>query len=474
MSKYISPITNDALTNLCTEIKINDTIDTKDYSRFGVKRGLRNADGTGVMAGLTKICSVDGYYMDDGERVPRHGKLRFRGIDINEIVNGCRKEDRFGFEEVAWLLIFGSLPTPEQLKKFRNVLAECRELPEDFIEDMIMKAPSPNIMNKMSRSVMALYSYDDNPDDITIENVLRQCLQLIAQLPSIMSYAYQVKRRHYYKKSMYIHQPKPELCTAQTILRTLRSDRLFTDEEAKLLDLCLILHSEHGGGNNSTFATRVLTSSGTDTYSAIAAGIGSLKGPRHGGANIKVKEMTTLMAQEIDDITDEKQVADYIAKLIKKEAGDRSGLVYGMGHAIYTMSDPRAVLLKEAAKNFITGEEFERRFRQLELIEDLTPDIFRSLKGDIKPICANVDLYSGLIYDMLGIPEDLFTPLFTVSRMAGWAAHRIEELSTGNRIIRPAYKNVTLPYHYIPLEQRTDENVMHPDEYISKEALAVL
>ncbi len=474
MAKYMSPITNDALTNLCSEIRINDKIDIADYSRFGVKRGLRNADGTGVMAGLTKICSVDGYYIEDGERVPRHGKLNFRGLDINEIVEGCRKEDRFGFEEVAWLLIFGALPTAQQLTQFKNVISECRELPEDFIEDMIMKAPSPNIMNKMARSVMALYSYDDTPDDISTENVLRQCIQLIAQLPSIMSYAYQVKRRHYYKKSMYIHQPKPELCTAQSILRTLRSDRLFTDEEAKLLDLCLILHSEHGGGNNSTFATRVLTSSGTDTYSAIAAGIGSLKGPRHGGANIKVKEMTSLMEQEIADITNEGQVADYLAKIIRKQAGDGSGLVYGMGHAIYTMSDPRAVLLKDAAKKFVFSEEFERRFRLLELIEDLTPDIFRSIKGDMKPMCANVDLYSGLIYDMLGIPEDLFTPLFTVSRMAGWAAHRLEELNTGKRIIRPAYKNVALPYHYIALGERTEENVMHPDKYISREALAVL
>lgn len=474
MAKYMSPITNDALKNLCSEIRLNDKIDVADYGRFGVKRGLRNADGTGVMAGLTKICSVDGYYIEDGERVPRHGKLNFRGLDINEIVEGCRKEDRFGFEEVAWLLIFGALPTAEQLTKFQNVLAECRELPEDFIEDMIMKAPSPNIMNKMARSVMALYSYDDTPDDISVENVLRQCIQLIAQLPSIMSYAYQVKRRHYYKKSMYIHQPKPELGTAQSILRTLRSDRLFTDEEAKLLDLCLILHSEHGGGNNSTFATRVLTSSGTDTYSAIAAGIGSLKGPRHGGANIKVKEMTTFMEQEISDITNEGQVADYITKIIKKEAGDRSGLVYGMGHAIYTISDPRAVLLKDAAKKFVFSEEFERRFRLLELIEELTPDIFRSIKGDMKPICANVDLYSGLIYDMLGIPEDLFTPLFTVSRMAGWAAHRLEELTTGKRIIRPAYKNVSLPYHYIALNERTEENVLHPDKYITREALAIM
>lgn len=467
----MSPITNDALINLCSEIRINDKIDVNDYHRFNVKRGLRNGDGTGVMAGLTKICSVDGYYIQDGERMPREGMLKFRGLDVNEIVAGCRKDNRFGFEEVAWLLIFGALPTPAQLEKFRNVLAECRELPEDFIEDMIMKAPSPNIMNKMSRSVLALYSYDDNPDDITLVNVLRQCIQLIAQLPSIMSYAYQVKRRHYYKKSMYIHQPKPELCTAQSILRAIRSDRVFTDEEAKLLDLCLILHSEHGGGNNSTFATRVLTSSGTDTYSAIAAGIGSLKGPRHGGANIKVREMASVMAERISDITSEDQVADYLTKILHKQAGDGSGLVYGMGHAIYTMSDPRAVLLKAAAKDFLKDkdEEFNKRFTQLELIEKLTPEIFRREKGNSKPICANVDLYSGLIFDMLGIPEDLFTPIFTVSRMAGWAAHRIEELSTGNRIIRPAYKNVALPCEYIALEDRTEENVMHLDQYIPSE-----
>ncbi len=469
MSKYMSPITSDSLINLCSEISINDKINVEDYNRYNVKRGLRNSDGTGVMAGLTRICSVDGYYIQDGERVPRPGMLKFRGLDVNELVKGFRENDRFGFEEVAWLLICGALPTKEQLEKFRNVLAECRELPEDFIEDMIMKAPSANIMNKMSRSVLALYSYDDNPDDISVENVLRQCIQLIAQLPSVMSYAYQVKRRHFYKKSMYIHQPKPELCTAQSILRAIRSDRMFTDEEAKLLDLCLILHSEHGGGNNSTFATRVLTSSGTDTYSAIAAGIGSLKGPRHGGANIKVREMTTLMAEEISDITNEGQVADYLKKIIHKQAGDGSGLVYGMGHAIYTMSDPRAVLLKAAAKDFIKTEEFARRFEQLELIEKLTPEIFRKEKGNMKPICANVDLYSGLIFDMLGIPEDLFTPIFTVSRMAGWAAHRLEEISTGGRIIRPAYKNVSLPNKYIALDDRTEENVMHSDMYIPSE-----
>lgn len=474
MSKYNSPIKNDSLKNLCSEIRLNDTIDANDYNRFVVKRGLRNSDGTGVMAGLTKICSVSGYYIADGERVPCQGSLSFRGIDILDLIEGCRKEDRFGFEEVVWLLIFGSLPTKEQLENFKLVLAECRELPENFTEDMIMKAPSPNIMNKMARSVMALYSYDDNPDDISTANVLRQCIQLIAQLPSIMSYAYQVKRRHYNKQSMYIHPAQTELSTAQAILRSLRPDENFTDEEAKLLDLCLMIHSEHGGGNNSTFVTRVLTSSGTDTYSAIAGGIGSLKGPKHGGANIKVNEMTRLMAEEIDDITDRGQVADYLAKLINKEAGDKTGLVYGMGHAVYTMSDPRAILLKEAARKFCRSEEHQRRFRQLELIEELSPDIFRKIKGNNKPICANVDLYSGLIYDALGIDEDLFTPLFAVSRMAGWAAHRLEELTTGSRIIRPAYKSVAVPCSYIPLEERTEKNVLHPDKYIDSEERAVL
>ncbi len=469
MSGYISPINNEALLNLCSEIRVNNSIALSDYDRFGVKRGLRNADGTGVMAGLTKVCSVEGYYVDDGERVPKPGKLVFRGINVNEIVNGCRRDDRFGYEEVAWLLIFGYLPTPEQLERFNAVLAECRELPEDFIEDMIMKAPSPNIMNKMARSVMALYSFDDNPDELSTENVLRQCIQLLAQLPSIMSYAYQVKRRHYYKKSMYIHQPKPEFGTAQNILRTLRSDRAFTDEEAKLLDLCLILHAEHGGGNNSTFTTRVLTSTGTDTYSAIGAGIGALKGPRHGGANIKAREMARLMEEEVSDINDEGQVADFLTRVIRREAGDRSGLIYGMGHAIYTISDPRALLLKQAAKQFCRTEEQLRRFRQLELIESLTPQIFRQEKGNTKAMCANVDLYSGLVYELLGISEDLFTPLFATARMAGWAAHRLEELTTGNRIIRPAYKNVSLPYDYIPLAERTVANTAHAVEYIPSE-----
>lgn len=468
MGNYISPISNDSLSTLCKELNKHNKININDFDRFSVKRGLRNADGTGVMAGLTRICSVSGYYVSDGERVPNEGRLVYRGIDINEIVDGCRKENRFGFEEVAWLLLFGSMPTKTQLDNFRNVLAECRELPEDFIEDMIMKAPSPDVMNKLARSVMALYSYDENPDDISVENVLRQSIQLVAQIPTIMAYAYQVKRRHYYHKSMYIHPIKKEHCTAESVLYSIRSDRTFSDEEAKLLDLCLILHAEHGGGNNSSFATRVLSSSGTDTYSAIAAGIGALKGPRHGGANLKVTQMFRIMEEEISDITDEGQVADYLERIINKKASDGSGLIYGMGHAIYTISDPRAVILKENARDFAVRAGLGDEFKLIELVEMLTPQIFAKVKGEKKKICANVDLYSGLIYKALRIPEDLFTPLFTVARVAGWCAHRIEELTTGGRIIRPAYKSVSLPHYYVPLDKRKEDSGKN-DVYIPSE-----
>lgn len=457
MNSNTSPITNENVEFLMEEINKNNYINPDDFSRFGVKRGLRNTDGTGVMAGLTKISSVDGYYIDDGERVPKEGHLYFRGFDMNDIVSHCIEEDRFGFEEVAWLLIFGSLPTAAQLSRFREILASCRTLPEDFIEDMIMKAPSPNIMNKITRSVLALYSYDNNPDDTSIDNVIRQSIQLIAQIPVIMSCAYQVKRRHYYKKSMYIHSIKPEHSTAESVLRSLRSNKEFTDEEAKLLDLCLMVHAEHGGGNNSTFATRVLTSSGTDTYSAIAAGIGALKGPRHGGANIKTAEMLRYIHNDVSDITDEGQVADYLAKIINKQAGDRSGLIYGMGHAVYTLSDPRAVILKESAKKFAEKNGTIEQFNLIDLIERLTPEVFAREKGNKKPMCANVDLYSGFIYEMLQIPEDLFTPLFTTARIAGWSAHRIEELITGGRIIRPAYKSVSRRRNYVQIDERVDK-----------------
>lgn len=454
MPTYISPIPNDALSSLCEEIKKNSAISAEYFEKFDVKRGLRNRDGSGVMAGLSKICSVEGYYIKDGERTPIDGKLIYRGIDLQDIVTGCRSENRFGYEEVCYLLLFGNLPTKEQLENFRAVLAAARELPEDFIEDMIIKAPSPNIMNKLARSVLALYSYDDNPDDLSIENVLRQSLQILAQLPTIMTYAYQVKRRHYYKKSMYIHPIKPEHSTAESILYTTRSNRTFSDEEAKLLDLCLILHAEHGGGNNSAFATRVLSSSGTDTYAALSAGIGSLKGPRHGGANIKVVEMLNYLKQDVSDITNEGQVADFLKNVINKKAGDGSGLVYGMGHAVYTLSDPREKILKAEAESFAEKAGFGDEFKALSLIEQLTPEIFAKEKGQNKKICANIDLYSGLIYQMLRIPEDLYTPLFAIARVAGWSAHRIEELIAGNRVIRPAYKSVAAPTEYVPLGER--------------------
>ena len=454
MHSYIKPVSEGEFSSLCDQLKEYSAIKPEYFDRFDVKRGLRNRDGSGVMAGLTKVCSVEGYHIEDGERKPVEGKLVYRGININDIVDGCIKENRFGYEETAWLLLFGQLPTHEQLKRFNEILGECRELPEDFIEDMIMKAPSPNIMNKLERSVLSLYSYDDNPDDISIENVLRQSVQLIAQLPTIMTYAYQVKRRYYLKKSMYLHPVKPELSTAETILYNTRSNRKFTDEEAKLLDICMILHAEHGGGNNSAFATRVLSSSGTDTYAAISAGIGALKGPRHGGANLKVAEMMKYLKESVADITDEGQVADFLKKLINREAGDKTGLVYGMGHAVYTLSDPRQIILKREAEKLADEKGFGDEFRALDLIERLTPEIFAEEKHNNKKICANVDLYSGLIYQMLGIPEDLYTPLFAIARVAGWSAHRIEELISGNRVIRPAYKNMTVPKEYCSINER--------------------
>lgn len=469
MGLYVSPISNESLKSLCEQVGKNDCIRQDDFNRYHVKRGLRNSDGTGVMAGLTKICSVEGYYISDGERVPKDGRLVYRGIDINDIIKNCEKEDRFGYEEAVWLLVIGSLPTAEELKKFRQILAECRELPEDFNEDMIMKAPSPDIMNKLARSVMALYSYDESPDDTSPENVLRQCIQLIAQIPTIMTYAYQVKRRHYLHKSMYLHPIKKEHSTAEFILHSLRADRKFTHEEAMLLDTCLIAHMEHGGGNNSTFSTRVITSSGTDTYSAIAAGIGSLKGPKHGGANKKVAQMVDFMKQEVKDLRNEDEIAAFIERIIKKETGDGSGLVYGMGHAVYTLSDPRAEILRERAKKFSEGTPYEDEFIALSLIEKLTPEVFEKIKGTKKKMCANVDLYSGLVYKMLGIPDDLFTPMFTVARVAGWSAHRLEELTSGKRIIRPAYKSVCLPGEYIPLSQRTDETCKGDLEYVPTE-----
>lgn len=451
---YISPISMDALSSLCHELDKNNSINTKDYQKYHVKRGLRNEDGTGVMAGLTRICSVEGYYILDGERLPKEGKLSYRGYDINDIVNGCIENNRFGFEEVVWLLLFGDLPTENQLIALREVIAECRTLPEEFIEDMIMKHPARDIMNKMARSVMCLYSYDENPDDTSIPNVLRQSLQLIAQMPTIMNAAYQVKRRAFYDKTMFLHPIKKEQSMAEYILNQLRVDKKFTDEEAKLLDICLMLHADHGGGNNSTFSTRVLTSSGTDTYSAITAGFGSLKGPKHGGANLRVSRQMDEIMSTLADPTDESQVKDYLVKVLNKEAGDGSGLIYGMGHAVYTLSDPRAVILKANAKKLAYEKGFEKEFKTLENIELLTPQVFAEVKGVEKVMCANVDLYSGLVYKVLGIPEDLYTPIFAVSRIAGWCAHRLEELTSGGKIMRPAYKSVSKTREFKQIDER--------------------
>ena len=430
--------TSTTIQELCQEYRENNVITKEEYQRHRVKRGLRNDDGTGVMAGLTHVCNVHGYLIADGDKIPDKGRLTYRGIDIEDIVAGCEAEDRFGFEEVAWLLIFGKLPNRRQFDRMCKLLYDNRELPEYFPEDMIIKAPSKNIMNKLARSVLALYSYDDDPDDQSLENNMRQSISLIARMPSIMSYAYQVKRRHFDKESMFFHPYEPGHCTAEAILNALRPDRKFTREEAKLLDLCMVLHAEHGGGNNSTFTTRVLTSAGTDIYSAIAAAVGSLKGYKHGGANHRVRLMMGELMDQVSHWDDEEEVERYLEKILRKEAGDGSGLLYGMGHAIYTVSDPRAVILKTKAAALAEEKGYGEKLRLYETVERLAPAAFQRVTGNSKVISANVDFYSGLIYEMLGIPEDLFTPMFAVSRIAGWCAHRIEELTTGGRIMRPA------------------------------------
>lgn len=435
---------------LCEEYMANNYIDPETSERLGVKRGLRNPDGTGVLAGITNVSSVIGYEkLPEGTIRPISGRLVYRGIDIDTLAAEADKNDRFMFEEVVWLLLFGNLPTANQLYSLREVLSECRALPDEFVEDVIMKHASKDIMNKMARCILSLYSFDENPDDTSIPNVLRQSLQLIAQTPTIMNSAYQIKRRTFYNKTMFLHPINKEQTMAEYILNQLRVDKTFTREEAKLLDICLMLHADHGGGNNSTFSTRVLTSSGTDTYSAITAGFGSLKGPRHGGANIRVTHMMEDIIAHVADPTKPEQVKDYLVKILNKEAGDGSGLIYGMGHAVYTKSDPRAVILKSNARKLAYEAGFEKEFKTLENVEKLTPEVFAEVKGDDKVMCANVDLYSGLVYKVLKIPEDLFTPLFATARITGWCAHRLEELISGGRIMRPAYKSVSHARTYI-------------------------
>ncbi|MCD8095276.1 MAG: citrate/2-methylcitrate synthase [Ruminococcus sp.] len=432
----------------------NNAIDPKLYDKYVVKRGLRNADGTGVMTGLTNICNVHGYVINEGEKSPIQGKLFYRGYNIQDLVNNAVKENRFAYEEIVYLLLMGSLPNREELKAFFDLIDDSRALPNNFFEDMILKAPSKNIMNKMGRALLTLYSYDENPENRSPEYEMATAISIISKLPNIMTLAYQVKRRFYDGESMIMHPLIKGHSTAEMILSAIRPDRQFTDEEAKLLDIMLVLHAEHGGGNNSTFTCRVLTSSGTDPYAAYSAAIGSLKGPKHGGANIKVIEMFECVKENVKNWSNEGEVADFLRKILNKEAFDHSGLIYGMGHAVYTLSDPRAVILKANAKKLADGTEYEDEFKLLESIERLTPQLFAEKKGDVKAMCANVDMYSGLVYRMLGIPSEMFTPLFAVSRMAGWCAHRFEELVTGKRIIRPAYKAVMRERNYVPIDER--------------------
>ncbi|MDE6020280.1 MAG: citrate synthase [Ruminococcus sp.] len=445
------------ITSLCERLAFYSQIDSSLYDKYHVKRGLRYSDGSGVAAGITNICSVHGYIMDEGVRTPIPGELIYRGYDINDLVENAEKEDRFVFEEVVHLLLFGQLPTKKQLSDCEHALSIRRELPPGFLVDSIMQSPSKNIMNKLARSILSLYSYDDSPDNTTIQDEMLIALNLIAKMPNLMNGAYQTKRHKFDNASMVMHQLKPEEKTAQSILSLLRNDRQYTKKEAQLLDIMLAIHAEHGGGNNSTFACRVATSSGTDPYAAYATAINSLKGPRHGGANIKVMEMLDDIKAHVSNWEDEGEVADYLTKILKKEAGDRSGLIYGMGHAVYTLSDPRAVILKRKAFDLAKGNEIEPQFRLLALIERLTPELMRSVRGIDKTVCANVDMYSGLVYRMLGIPDDLFTPLFATARMVGWSAHRMEEILTGKRIIRPAYRTIAKRKEYIPLCSRTEE-----------------
>ena len=445
----------DFIGSLCEEFQRNNQIDPSNYEKWDVKRGLRNADGTGVMAGVTQIGNVRGYYMVDGEKVPAPGKLIYRGIDVNDLINGFMSENRFGFEETAYLLLFGALPTLAQLAEFKDILNHYRALPPMFTEDMIIKAPSRDVMNKLARSVLALYSYDPIPDDNSLPAELQQALQLIARCPTIVAHAYAVKRHYFDNDSLYLHRPQPHLSVAENFLYSLRRDNQYTEDEARLLDLCLVLHMEHGGGNNSAFACRVLSSSGTDIYSAISAAVGSLKGPKHGGANKKVMEMFGYIEENVKDWKNDGEIRDYLAKLIRKEAGDRSGLIYGMGHAIYTLSDPRAVILKKFAKEVAAKKGMLEEFELFEAVERLSPEVFATEKGDTKVMCANVDMYSGLVYKMMDIPPELYTPLFAIARMVGWCAHRIEEVYySDNRIIRPAYKAVAPNRPFVPLSQR--------------------
>ena len=432
----------------------NTRIDPSLYDKYDVKRGLRDLSGKGVLAGLTVISEIVSTKTVDGKEYPCEGKLYYRGIDVETIVEGFLKENRFGFEEVVYLLTFGKLPTKDELDMLNKVLAFYRSLPTNFVRDIIMKAPSKDMMNTLARSVLTMYSYDDYASDTSIPNVLRQCLQLVALFPMISVYGYQAYCHYHDKKSLFIHPPEDHLSTAENILHILRADSKYTPLEAKILDLALVLHAEHGGGNNSTFTTHVVTSSGTDTYSAITAALCSLKGPRHGGANIKVVQMFEDMKANISDWTDETSVADYLEQLLNKQAFDKAGLIYGMGHAVYSISDPRANVLRGFVESLAEEKGRNDEFKLYSLVERLAPEIIAQKRRIYKGVSANVDFYSGFVYNMLDLPLQLFTPLFAIARVPGWSAHRLEEISNAGKIIRPAYKSVSEPREYTPLSER--------------------
>lgn len=455
-----STLVQDFLDYSAKTIETNDKIESDLYIKNNVKRGLRNSNGTGVVVGLTKIGDVRGYEVDSaGNKIPVDGKLFYRGYNIEDIVGNCIKEDRFGFEEITFLLIFGTLPSKSELEAFKKMLGAKRELPNGFARDMILTAPSNNIMNKLARSVLALYCYDDNPDDTSIPNVLRQSINLIGYFPALIAYAYQAKASFYDNMSLHLHNPIPELSTSENILRMIRPMGEYMDIEAKLLDLSMILHAEHGGGNNSSFTTHLISSTGTDTYSAISAAIGSLKGPKHGGANIAVINMIADIKAHVPDFNNRGKLDDYLVKILKKEANDKTGLVYGMGHAIYTLSDPRAKLLKSMSKKLAENKNLVDDFLLCDYIERRTPQLYAEVTGIEKPMPANVDLYSGFVYDALDIPVTIATPLFATARLSGWCAHRIEELVAGGKLMRPAYNSVQQPREYINIKDRTSSTL---------------
>ena len=432
---------------------VSSAMDINLYQEYDVKRGLRDSNGKGVLTGLTEISDVNGFKSKEGKKVPVDGELFFQGYNVQELVRGF-KNRRFNFEEATWLLLFGDLPTRSQLREFIDLLAQFRELPSKFVRDVIMKAPSANIMNGMQKSVLTLYSYDDNPDDLSIGNVLRQSLTLIATMPLIAVYGYHAYQHYHNGKSLVIRYPDSSLSTAENILRMMREDGVYTELEARVLDICLVLHAEHGGGNNSTFTTHVVSSTGTDTYSAVAASLGSLKGFKHGGANMKVQGMFDDIKRHVKNWNDDAAIKAFLEKIMRREAFDNSGLIYGMGHAIYTVSDPRAVVLKEYARTLSREKGLEEEFALYEKVEEIASELLTHQKRLAKPICCNVDFYSGFVYTMLGIPQQLFTPIFAMSRISGWCAHRMEELVNGGKIIRPAYKYVGHHKVYRKLEER--------------------